>query len=153
MKIFIMIEKIFFFITALLFIGHVFNKKKKEKNKSNNIIINKGKINFNTMIENKISFKKIILYLKKYKIEKIRDVELALLESDGSISLFTTYDEYSDKNPITIILDGNIKNKSLQKINKNKKWLLDILKSKNIELNNVFYGFFSKNSFYIIKKD
>ena len=36
---------------------------------------------------------------------------------------------------------------------KDEKWVYEILKKKNLKLENIFYAFYTKNKTYIIKKE
>ena len=48
-------------------------------------------------------------------------------------------------------MDGQIDYEVLKDMNKDKKWIDKILEKNNIELENVFYAFYTKNKTYIIK--
>ena len=53
-----------------------------------------------------------------------------------------------------IIMDSKIIDETLKHLNKNHLLLNNIMKSKNIRLDNVFYAYFNKNTVYfILKKD
>ena len=54
--------------------------------------------------------------------------------------------------PLPIILDGEIDYEVLKDMNKDENWINKILKNNNIQLENVFYAFYTKNKTYIIKK-
>ena len=65
------------------------------------------------------------------------------------LSIFQKETEY----PLPIILDGEIDYDVLKDMNKDETWVNKILKKNNIELENVFYAFYTKNKTYIIKKN
>mgnify|MGYP000051876994 FL=1 len=52
-----------------------------------------------------------------------------------------------------LILDGVIQYETLNDINKNKEWLMKILKSENVNLDKVFYAFYKNNKCFIIRKN
>ena len=51
-----------------------------------------------------------------------------------------------------VILDGSIDYYVLKEINKNEKWLKQVLEKQNLNLEDVFYAFYTKNKTFIIKK-
>jgi uncharacterized membrane protein YcaP (DUF421 family) len=52
-----------------------------------------------------------------------------------------------------LILDGKIQYETLVDINKNKEWLYSVLKSKKMDLSEVFYAFYKNNKCFIIRKN
>ncbi len=116
-------------------------------------IIKKGVINFKNMVDQRYTLDDLLLQLREKDIRTIDDVDYAILETNGKLSVFKK-DDKKDKDiyPMPIILDGKVQFENLYNINKNKKWLLDILISKNISAKDIFYAFCKKNKLYIIKK-
>ena len=53
---------------------------------------------------------------------------------------------------IPIILDGIIDFNVLNEIKKDYNWIIKILKEKNIELEEVFYAFYTNKKVFVIKK-
>lgn len=51
-----------------------------------------------------------------------------------------------------IILDGVIDYQVLKEINKDYKWLNNILNNKGLELSNVFYAFYAGKKIFIIER-
>lgn len=112
------------------------------------VIINQGKLNFEAMSKLRYSLDDLISQLREQGIKNIEEVNYAVLENNGKLSVFDKETEY----PLPIILDGQIDYKVLTDMNKNKKWVYKILKNNNIELDDVFYAFYTKNKTYIIRK-
>jgi len=52
-----------------------------------------------------------------------------------------------------IILDGKIDYDVLYEIGKDEKWLNKLIKDNNVDVENIFYAFYTKNKTYVIKKD
>ena len=52
-----------------------------------------------------------------------------------------------------LIVDGEVDENTLKNIKKNYIWLNDLLKSKHLKLNDIYYAFYRDNKTYIIKKD
>ena len=55
--------------------------------------------------------------------------------------------------PLPIILDGSIQKETLKLINKDEEWLKEMLKSKKIKLETIFYAFYKDKNVFIIKDD
>lgn len=118
------------------------------------IIIKKGIINFKNMVEQRYTLDDLLLQLREKDIRSIDEVDYAILEINGKLSVFKK-DDKKDKDtyPLPIILDGVVQFENLYSINKSKKWLLDILLDKKIKAEDVFYAFNKGKELYIIKKD
>jgi uncharacterized membrane protein YcaP (DUF421 family) len=113
------------------------------------VIIKNGKLNFEAISKLRYSLDDLVTQLREQSIKNIEEVNYAVLENNGKLSIFEKETEY----PLPIILDGQIDYEVLKDMNKDKKWIYNILKKNNIELQNVFYAFYTKNKTYIIKKD
>ena len=114
------------------------------------IIIN-GKINHKEMIKQRYNLDDLLLELRSNEIKNISEVEYAILEANGKLSIFK-YNKSKKCFPMPIILDGQIINDSLIYLNKNINWLNNILNNKNIRLKNVFYAYQSNNKIHFILK-
>ena len=82
-------------------------------------------------------------------MKNVEEVNYAVLENNGKLSIFEKETEY----PLPIIMDGIIDKDVLKDMNKDEKWVYEILKKKNLKLENIFYAFYTKNKTYIIKKE
>lgn len=142
----------------LVFFQIIFAKLSLKSNKfrdildgKESVIISNGKLNFNEMANQKYNLNDLLLQLRDKGIRTIEEVDYAILETNGKLSVFKKNDK---KNifPLPLILDGIIEEKNLKYINKNRKWLKTVVKSKNIEIENVFYAFYMDKEVYIIKK-
>ena len=118
------------------------------------VIINKGIINFKTMVEQRYTLDDLLLQLREKDIRSIDEIDYAVLEINGKLSVFKK-DDNKDKItfPLPIILDGEVQFDNLYTMKKSKSWLLKILIDKNIKVENVFYAFCKGNELYIIKND
>lgn len=115
------------------------------------VIINNGKLNFNEMVKQRYSLNDLLLQLRDKSIKTIEEVEYAILETNGKLSVFKKK-ESNRTFPLPLILDGVIEEKNLKLINKNVKWLKTVLNTKKVSLDNVFYAFYKDYDVYIIKK-
>ena len=104
------------------------------------VIIKNGKLNFKEMVKLRYSLDDLVSQLREQGIMNIEDVNYAVLENNGKLSVFKEEKNY----PLPLILDGQIDYSVLKEIKKNEKWLNLILEKNNIDLNNVFYAFYTK---------
>lgn len=112
-------------------------------------IISAGKIKFNEMAKLRYGLDDLITQLREQGIKSIEEVDYAILENNGKLSVFQKTKDY----PMPIIIDGKVDFEVLKELNKDVKWVLKILDSKNLRLDDVYYAFYSKNKTFIIKKD
>lgn len=113
------------------------------------IIIKNGKLNFQEMSKLRYSLDDLILQLREQGYQSIEEVSYAVLENNGSLSVFEGTHEY----PMPLILDGIIDKMVLREIGKDQGWLMRLLDRRGIDLDHVFYAFYSKDKTYIIKKE
>lgn len=116
------------------------------------IIIANGKLNFSEMSKQKYNLNDLLLQLRDKGIRTIEEVDYAVLETNGKLSVFKKQDDESNVFPLPLILDGVMEERNLKYINKNRKWLNMILKNKKVKLEDVFYAFYTNDQVYIIKK-
>ncbi len=112
------------------------------------VIIKNGKINFKEMVKIRYSLDDLLTELRLSGIKSIDKVKYAVLENNGQLSTFLDDEDY----PLPLILDGIIDYDVLKEINKDYKWIINILKKKNIELEEIFYAFYTSGKVFIIKK-
>ena len=97
------------------------------------IIINRGKIDEEAMRKQRYNFDDLLTQLREKDIRSIADVEFAILESSGSLSVIEKMSN-SDGQPkegditIPLIIDGSIEEENLKRINKTNLWLRQELK-------------------------
>lgn len=117
------------------------------------LIIVHGKINYHEMVKQRYSLDDLLLSLRQKEIRNIEQVEYAFLEPNGKLSIFK-YNFFKIKSdyPMPLIVDGNIQNKALKYIHKNKIWLEQELRNKKLDLKDVFYAFYKKDKIYLVKK-
>ncbi|WP_434796168.1 DUF421 domain-containing protein [Terrisporobacter vanillatitrophus] len=102
------------------------------------ILINKGKIDYKALKKEKITINELLEQLRVQGFFNVKYVQYAILETDGNLSVVpaTTYSstpsvEYNHL-PISLIHDGKTLKNNLKLINKDEKWLSNILNSHNI---------------------
>ena len=115
------------------------------------VIINRGKINFKEMLKQRYNLDDLLTQLREKSIKSIEEVDFAILETSGKLSVFL---KSRDKTyPLPLILDGKLDDETLIQIGKDRKWLDKSLKDNNMELKDVFYGFYKNNNLFLIKDE
>lgn len=117
------------------------------------ILIDRGKIVFKNLINQRYAIDDLLLELRKQGIYSIEDVEYAFLEVNGDLSVFK-YKPLKIKSniPLPFIIEGTIQEDILKEINKSEVWVNNVLKNNSLELDNVFYAIYQNNHVYVIKK-
>ncbi|SDK51754.1 DUF421 domain-containing protein [Sediminibacillus albus] len=123
------------------------------------VIISKGKIDEHEMRKQRYNFNDLMEQLRENGTKSIQDVEFAILESSGKLSVFEK--SYSENGSISsegyvvpLIVDGKIQYDSLKKIEKSKEWLLAELEKRQLAVKNVsFCTIDQANRFFIDQKD
>lgn len=120
------------------------------------IIINQGKIDENAMKKQRYNFDDLLLQLREKDIARISDVQYAILESSGSLSVFEKNESENEATEITIpiIMDGNIIVENLKRINKDEAWLRKELDKRGYaDVKKISFCSFENNDFYIDLKN
>ena len=114
------------------------------------MIIDKGKLNIKEMVKQRYSIDDLTLALRTNKIKSLKDVDYAVLETDGSLSVFK---KNMDKSyPLPIIVDGKIDLTVLKSIHKSKEWIINKLHDNNLSLKDTLYAFYKGNTMYVVRK-
>lgn len=117
---------------------------------SPSVIIKNGKVNYKEMVNQKYSLEDLLSQIREKGYRSIEDIEYAILENNGTLSIF----EYAGKKspfPMPIILDGEIQSDTLKHLKRKDDWVLSILQRRNINLSDVFYAFYKDRSIFVIK--
>lgn len=117
------------------------------------IIIKNGIVNFKNMVEQRYTLDDLLLQLREKDVRSLDEVDYAILETNGKLSVFKKDDKDKKTYPLPIILDGKVEFENLYAIGKTKTWLLNTLIEKNISVTDVFYAFTKNNELYIIRKN
>ena len=96
------------------------------------VIISKGKVNFKEMKSLRYNLDDLLMQLRVNSIKSIEEVDYAVLESNGKLSIFKRQDDPNREYPLPLIIDGKIDLDVLNKIKKSKKWLDNEFKKNNI---------------------
>jgi uncharacterized membrane protein YcaP (DUF421 family) len=137
-----------FFQIFLSYISLKSNKIRQIIDGKPTIIIKDGKLNFSEMSKIRYNLDDLIMQLREQGIKSVEEVNYAILENSGKLSVFEKSTDY----PLPIILDGIIDFEVLKEIKKDSKWVNKMLEANNINLSDVFYAFYTKQKTFIIKK-
>lgn len=116
------------------------------------VIIKNGTVDFKTMVEQNYTLDDLLLQLREKDVRSIDEVDYAILEVNGKLSVFKKDDKDHQTYPLPIIIDGKVEYNNLLMIKKSKKWLLNTLVDKKIKVQDVFYAFIKNDELYIIKR-
>lgn len=123
------------------------------------IIINRGKIDEKAMRKQRYNFDDLMMQLREKDVRSITDVEFAILEPTGKLSILA---KEKDKNnnkisgdiTIPLIMDGVISEDNLEMINKTNFWLRQELKKIGYnEIKQISFCSFESGKFFIDEKD
>lgn len=115
--------------------------------KENNILINRGIINFNNLIKENMTYNNLLFSLKKKGINNPGMVDYCIKRGNNLIVIpKNTIGEY----PISIIVDGKVIKDNLFSINKTKEWLDKKIKDNNLSLININYAYYKNKNIYFI---
>lgn len=114
-------------------------------------IIKNGKINYQEMIRQKYNLDDLITQLREKGYRNIEEIEYAILENNGKLSVFGYNNKNKSPLPMPIILDAKIQDGTLKELKKNKDDILKILEENKVNLKDIFYAFYKDKTIFIIK--
>lgn len=114
------------------------------------VVINNGKLQIKEMLKQRYNLDDLLTQLREENFKSISEVDYAILETSGKLSVFKKENSKKVTFPLPLIVEGKIEYDNLKLLNKDTNWLLNNLKT---DISNVFYGFYKENNIYIIKND
>lgn len=149
---------VLFFIQIIMAIISLKSKKFRDLiDGSPTMIIKNGKIDEKAMKRQRYNFDDLLLQLREKDIRNIADVEFAILETSGKLSVFEKdKDKEHKKSSITIplIIDGVIQEKNLTKLGKTNFWLRHELKKRgHHQIKHISFCSYQNEKFYIDYKN
>jgi len=127
------------------------------------VLINNGKIDENEMRKQRYNFDDLLIQLRQSKVRKLSDVEFAILEPSGKLSVIEKTEaekqdpNYADKVtlPLPLILDGKVQQEHLEQISKTPLWLRQELRKLGYkEIKKISYCSLNDNqTFFVDLKD
>lgn len=119
---------------------------------SPSFIVKNGKVNYNEMLKQKYSLDDLLTQLREKGYRNIEDIEYAILENNGTLSVFG-YANNKSKTPLPLplILDGKVQYDTLKEIKKDTNFIENLLTKNKVSLNEVFYAFYKDKNIFLIK--
>lgn len=117
------------------------------------VIINRGKVNFEEMLKQRYNLDDLLTQLRAKSIKSIEEVDYAILETSGKLSIFKREDDKNHTYPLPVIIDGKIQEDVLIQIGKDKKWIEESLKKEEYLLDDIFYGFYRNKRLFLIRNE
>ena len=138
---------------ALAFLQLKFNGLRNFMDGKPSLIVNKGKLNIKEMIKQRYSLDDLLIALRSNKIKGIDEVDYALLETNGKLSIFkkNIFSMPGDY-PLPLVIDGKVEKDTLFNLNKTDTWLKNRLKEYDMNIHNILYAFYKKGKIYVIRK-
>ncbi|MBO1579278.1 DUF421 domain-containing protein [Bacillus sp. XF8] len=119
------------------------------------IIVRKGKIDEKQMRKQRYNMDDLLMQLREGGIGDIRDVEYAILEASGKLSVF--HKQNKDNTLVfsfPLIIDGEIQHSHLQMIDQTDEWLVGKLKNIGYkDVTEILYCSFQNGEFFVDLKD
>lgn len=120
---------------------------------SPSVIISRGKINFKEMVKQRYNLDDLLTQLREKNIKSIEEIDYAILEASGKLSIFKKDEHKFDTLPLPLILDGELDRDTLKRINKSRDWLDRILGNQGLSIKDIFYAYYRDDNLYIIRKN
>jgi uncharacterized membrane protein YcaP (DUF421 family) len=142
---------------ALAFISLKSKKFRDLVDGNPSIIIKNGKIDEEEMRKQRYNFDDLLSQIRQKNIQNISDVEFAILETSGKLSVIEKEKKYSiDDGEFTVplIVDGTIQESNLSKMNKTSFWLRQQLRERGFQnIKDISFCSYQNGEFYIDIKD
>lgn len=117
------------------------------------VIINDGKIDEEEMRKQRYNFDDLLMQLREKNVRNIADVEFAILETSGKLTVFEK-EKQSGGITIPLIVDGEIQEKNLERIEKNLLWFRQELRKLGYrDIKNISFCSYQNGNFFIDLKD
>ncbi|WP_413378765.1 DUF421 domain-containing protein [Alkalihalobacillus sp. 1P02AB] len=116
------------------------------------IIIKKGRLVEDNMKKQGYNLDDILLQLREKDVADIQEVEYAILETSGTLSVFKK--DATSMFTLPFIMDEVIQHAHLEIMEKNEKWLLNELQKQGFKNEKgIFYCSFSDGNLFVQPKD
>ncbi len=117
------------------------------------VIINRGKINFKEMVKQRYNMEDLLTQLREKHIRSIEEVDYAILETSGKLSVFKKDSKLFGEYPLPVILDGQIDYDTLRQIDRSENWIRRVLQQDNLEIQDIFYAFYRHKHLFLIRQE
>jgi len=155
-SIFLSLILIIILIIIEISISYISMKNNKTRNIIDgkySVIINRGKVNFEEMTKQRYNLDDLLIQLRTHNIKSIEEVDYAILEVNGELSIFKKDNDVYSTYPLPLILDGKLDKDVLRQIRRKEDWLYKELDKNNTNINDIYYCFYRNNNLYIIENN
>ncbi|MEK4028687.1 MULTISPECIES: DUF421 domain-containing protein [Bacillaceae] len=117
------------------------------------IVIKHGKIDEKAMRRHRYNYDDLLLQLRDKDIRHIDDIEFAILETSGTLSILKKENKKKEGSfTLPIVLDGEVHHEHLRMIGKTEQWLMRELKKRGYkDIKGISFCSFHDGTFYIDK--
>ena len=109
------------------------------------ILIKHGKILYRALKKERLNIDDLTMMLRTNNVFSILDVDYAILEPNGDLSVLKKQTVPSAYIPTTLITDGRIITKNLHELNLTEEWLSNALTKLNATKSNILYAEIQEN--------
>jgi uncharacterized membrane protein YcaP (DUF421 family) len=114
------------------------------------VLIHNGKIDEKAMKKQRYNFDDLLLQLREKDVFNLADVEFAVLEPSGSLSVLKKEKKSSGSLTLPLILDGQVQTSHLDMMGKTSFWLRKELRERGYrDLTKISFCSFHNGQFYI----
>lgn len=118
------------------------------------IIISQGKINASMLRELRFSVDDLMEALRSSDVFDIAEVQLAIVETTGQVSVYTRQDDSGTDPPMLVGADGELISDALTAIGRDRAWAETVLRSKGCSEGDIFIMTAERSGKYmLIKKE
>jgi uncharacterized membrane protein YcaP (DUF421 family) len=126
------------------------------------VIISNGQIDEEAMRKQRYNFDDLLMHLRDKNIKNVSDVEFAILETSGKLSVFEKKDQQEKQKETSnsygsiypLILDGEVQEQNLAMLNKTNFWLRQQLRNLGYkDLKKISFCSYENGTFFIDLKD
>jgi uncharacterized membrane protein YcaP (DUF421 family) len=126
------------------------------------VIISNGQIDEEAMRKQRYNFDDLLMHLRDKNIKNVSDVEFAILETSGKLSVFEKKDQQEKQKETSnsygsiypLILDGEVQEQNLAMLNKTNFWLRQQLRNFGYkDLKKISFCSYENGTFFIDLKD
>lgn len=128
------------------------------------VIIRDGVLDQKVMEDLRFSVDDLMTALRGNSVFDIADVQFAIVETNGSVSVYEKYAQRNVKNndlnltgtsmdpPVIIVSDGKLITQGLNETGLKKQWVYDLIERKHMDLSDIFLLTADKNGSYNLIK-
>ncbi|MFS0864788.1 DUF421 domain-containing protein [Fredinandcohnia sp. 179-A 10B2 NHS] len=122
------------------------------------LLIKNGQILEDNIEKSRLSISQLLSILRSKGYPKIADIEYAILEPIGEVSIIpkpentpVTVQHLSisiddEGLPIAVIIDGRLQHRNLKLLGKSEKWLLDHLDKETLQVKEIIYAYVNEKT-------